>query len=101
VDDVTRDEAVCAAVRREMRQRGYDDHAADDAVFEEGVADIAKAAVDALIAAGWGDLTAERERLAAAVEAARCDDEGCADYRDGLDAAARLIRTTTEEADRG
>jgi hypothetical protein len=65
VDDVTRDEAVCAAVRREMRQRGYDDHAADDAVFEEGVADIAKAAVDALIAAGWGDLTAERERLAA------------------------------------
>jgi hypothetical protein len=35
------------------------------------------------------------------VEAARCDDEGCADYRDGLDAAARLIRTTTEEADRG
>jgi hypothetical protein len=54
-------------------------------------------AVAALVAAGWGDLTAERERLAAAVEAERATRTDV-HVRAALMDAARLIRTTTEEA---
>jgi hypothetical protein len=57
-----------------------------------------RAAVDALIAVGWGDLAAERERLAAAVEAHRHHDltwPSSIAYNAGLDNAARLIREDT------
>lgn len=61
--------------------------------------------VAALVAAGWGDLTAERERLAVVVEAdPTIADEHGRPLRLGricADIAARLIRTTTEEDDRG
>lgn len=42
-----REAAVAAAVRREMESRTYDRHAYNAEVFEEGVADIARAALAA------------------------------------------------------
>jgi hypothetical protein len=43
--------AARKAVRREMEARSYDEHAYDEEVFKEGVADIARAAVEAALKA--------------------------------------------------
>jgi hypothetical protein len=61
--------------------------------------DTASDVLDALIAAGWGDLTAERERLATNVRShagkiTDRTDEG-RNVKRGLNTAARLIREDT------
>lgn len=83
-----------AAVRAVARVMRNDLTCMDSCAIEH-----ATVAVDALIAAGWGDLAAERERLAARVEDLHL---GCRDgedeRHDALDAAARLIRETPDSA---
>jgi hypothetical protein len=75
----------------------------DDLTTDELSERLAAVAVAALVAAGWGDLNAERERLAAVVRRQRgawlsVEDLPYSRGRlDSIDAIAHLIRETPEE----
>lgn len=46
--------AVAAEVRRVLESRGYDDHAADSDIFEEGVLDVTDSVLNVL---EWDDVS--------------------------------------------
>ena len=114
---MNRDDAVVALIRatHEADCRPGCDHPIEPS---ERLWRWADSAVTALVAAGWGDLAAERERLAGVVEAERdrirkqyeswlfrygsaiepgSRDRDSEAAMDALDVAARLIRETPEE----